>query len=176
MPADPELYRAVIGQFPTGVSVVTAVGPEGPVGMTANAVCSLSLEPVLLIVCFDNSSRTLPLIRQATRFGINVLAADQEEISARFASKLPEREKFEPVPHAVRDGVPVIDGVVAWLACDLEAMHPGGDHTIGVGQVTHMEHGSARDPLVWFRGGYARVHAHSGAAGAGGPDESAAPG
>src|SRR3712207_6062742 len=93
-PAEPERFRAVMGHFATGVAVVTATGPEGPVGMTANAVCSLSLDPVLLLVCFANGARTLRVVRETEVFGVNVLAAGQEAIARRFASKLPEGEKF----------------------------------------------------------------------------------
>jgi 3-hydroxy-9,10-secoandrosta-1,3,5(10)-triene-9,17-dione monooxygenase reductase component len=152
-------YRSVIGEFATGVTIVTGLGPDGPVGMTANAICSLSLEPLLLLVCFDNSARTLPIVRRAGRFGVNVLSSDQHELSATFASKMGELEKFAGVPFDVEDGVPVIAGVLAWLACDLRSLYPGGDHTIGVGAVTAMHHDADGDPLVWYRGRYTTVAA-----------------
>ena len=89
----PERFRAVMGHFATGVTVVTAEHPDGPVGMTANAVCSLSLDPLLLLVCFDNGSRTLPVVRDTGRFGVNVLALGQDHLARRFAGKLPWRRK-----------------------------------------------------------------------------------
>src|SRR3954470_20418919 len=89
-PVGPDRFRAVMGRFPTGVTIVTAIGPEGPVGMTANAVTSLSLDPLLLLVCFDNGARTLPVVRGSGRFGVNVLSTGQEELARRFAGKLPE--------------------------------------------------------------------------------------
>jgi flavin reductase (DIM6/NTAB) family NADH-FMN oxidoreductase RutF len=149
----PEQFRSVMGHFATGVTVVTAATPQGPVGMTANAVCSLSLEPLLLLVAFDNEARTLPVVRETGRFGVNVLAAGQEELARLFASKTPEREKFAGVAHTVNDGIPVIEGVLAWVGCRLERLVPAGDHTIGIGAVEAAEAGRGA-PLLWFRGRY----------------------
>ena len=150
---DPARFRSVMGNFATGVTVVTAAGPAGPVGMTANAVASLSLDPLLLLVAFDNEARTLSVVRDRGRFGVNVLAAGQEELARLFASKLPEDEKFAGVPHSVHDGIPVIDGTLAWVGCRLERLVDGGDHTIGIGAVESAEAGEG-GPLLWFRGAY----------------------
>jgi flavin reductase (DIM6/NTAB) family NADH-FMN oxidoreductase RutF len=146
-------FRSVMGHFATGVTVVTATTPDGPVGMTANAVCSLSLDPLLLLVAFDEEARTLPAVRATGRFGVNVLAAGQEELARLFASKLPESEKFAGVPHTVHDGIPVIEDALAWVGCRLERLIPGGDHTIGIGAVEAAESGPG-EPLLWFRGSY----------------------
>ena len=152
-PVEPGRFRAVMGHFATGVAIVTASAPHGPVGMTANAVCSLSLDPLLLLVCFDNGARTLPEVERAKRFGVNVLAAGQQALARRFASK--EDTKFADVPHSVHDGIPVIDGTLAWVGCDLERLVPAGDHTIGIGAVHAAELGAdGLEPLVWFRAGY----------------------
>jgi flavin reductase (DIM6/NTAB) family NADH-FMN oxidoreductase RutF len=148
---DADAFRSVVGRFATGVTVVTATGPEGPVGMTANAFCSLSLDPLLLLVCFDRRARTLPLVRASERFGVNVLASDQEHLARRFASK--HEGKFDEVLHEVHDGVPVLDGAIAWVACDLAELLPGGDHMIGIGAVTAAWEGEG-DPLLWYRGAY----------------------
>ena len=150
-------YRQVIGSFATGVAIVTCYGPDGPAGLTTNAITSVSLDPVLLLVCFDNDSRTLAAVRATRRFAVNLLRAGQEDLAAVFASKRVAREKFEAVTHADAHGVPVIDGALGWLACDLTAMHPGGDHTIGVGAVTHMHADPDGEPLVFFRGAYHRL-------------------
>lgn len=150
---EPAHFRSVMGHFATGVTVVTASGPEGPVGMTANAVASLSLDPLLLLVCFDRDARTLPVIEEVGRFGVNVLAAGQEELARRFASKLGEAEKFSGVPHSLHDGIPVLEGTLAWVGCSLRELIPGGDHTIGIGAVEAAEAGSG-EPLLWYRGGY----------------------
>jgi flavin reductase (DIM6/NTAB) family NADH-FMN oxidoreductase RutF len=149
----PQRFRAVMGHFATGVTVVTANGPHGPVGMTANAVCSLSLDPLLLLVCFDNGARTLPVVAEGERFGVNVLAQGQESLARLFASKTPEDEKFAEVAHSVHAGIPVIEGALAWVGCTLQELIPGGDHTIGIGAVTAAETGSG-EPLIWYRGDY----------------------
>jgi 3-hydroxy-9,10-secoandrosta-1,3,5(10)-triene-9,17-dione monooxygenase reductase component len=155
--SDAPAFRAVMGRFATGVTVVTAAGPRGPVGMTANAVCSLSLDPLLVLVCFDNRARTLAVVRETRRFGINVLTAEQEPLARRFAAKDPDGAKFRDVAHHTHDGIPVLDGVHAWMACALQELMPGGDHTIGVGAPTAIEERDG-EPLLWYRGAYGRFN------------------
>jgi flavin reductase (DIM6/NTAB) family NADH-FMN oxidoreductase RutF len=150
---DPEEFRDACGRFTTGVCVVTALGPEGPSGMTANAVTSLSLEPPLMIVCFASTARTLAAVEHSRRFGVQFLAHDQEEIAARFASKMPEHEKFAGLAWSERAGVPCLDGCLAWLGCEVRGLHPGGDHLIGVGEVVDLRRGEG-EPLVFYRGDY----------------------
>ena len=154
---DSRAFRDVVGSFPTGVTIVTARGPDGPAGLTTNAFSSLSLDPPLVLVCFDNGSRTLPVVEQAGRFAVNVLRAGQEELARVFASKAVARDKFEAVTHTVAHGVPVLDEALAWLACDLQGLHPAGDHTIGIGRVTHLHADEQGDPLLFFRGGFGRL-------------------
>jgi flavin reductase (DIM6/NTAB) family NADH-FMN oxidoreductase RutF len=149
----PELFREVFGRFATGVAVVTSAGPAGSGGMTANALCSLSLDPLLALVCFANDARTLPIVREARRFGVNVLTSEQEELAGVFASKLPESEKLDGVPHHLEDGVPIIDGALAWATCGVRELIPGGDHTITIGEVISMGLGGGK-PLVWYGGRY----------------------
>jgi 3-hydroxy-9,10-secoandrosta-1,3,5(10)-triene-9,17-dione monooxygenase reductase component len=150
---DPELFREVFGRFATGVAVITSAGPAGAGGMTANALCSLSLDPLLALVCFENRARTLPIVREAERFAVNLLASDQERLAGVFASKLPESEKLDGVPHRLEHGMPVIDGALAWAVCDLRELMPGGDHTIAIGQVIALGMGDGT-PLLWFGGRY----------------------
>ena len=152
----PELFREVFGRFATGVAVVTSASPAGSGGMTANALCSLSLDPLLALVCFENNARTLSIVREAGRFGVNVLSAQQEDVAEVFASKLPESEKLEGVAHRFQDGVPIIDGAIAWAACELRDLIAGGDHTIGIGEVIAMELGEGT-PLLWYAGRYHTV-------------------
>jgi flavin reductase (DIM6/NTAB) family NADH-FMN oxidoreductase RutF len=156
---DPELddrlrYRAVIGHFATGVAVITGHGPDGPGGMTANALCSLSLDPLLLLVCFENTARTLPIIRGSRRFAVNILASDQLDMSLLFASKLAEVDKFATIDYELRSGVPVLAGSLAWLVCDLREFVAAGDHEIAIGAVTDMAHSDQREPLLWYAGAY----------------------
>ena len=150
---DPELFREVFGRFATGVAVITSASQSGAGGMTANALCSLSLDPLLALVCFENSARTLPIVREAGRFAVNVLASDQERLAGVFASKLPESEKLDGVAHGYHDGVPVIDGTLAWAICGLQELIAGGDHTIAIGRVTALGLGDG-EPLLWFEGRY----------------------
>jgi flavin reductase (DIM6/NTAB) family NADH-FMN oxidoreductase RutF len=150
---DSELFREVFGRFATGVAVITSSGSGGPGGMTANALCSLSLNPLLALVCFDQDARTLPIVRESGRFAVNVLSAGQQELAGLFASKLPEAEKLEGVAHRLEYGLPIIDGTLAWAACELRELIGGGDHTIGIGEVIGMGLGDG-EPLLWFEGSY----------------------
>ncbi len=122
--------------------------------MTTTAVTSLSLDPLLLIVCFNRGARTLDVVRASRRFAVNVLRADDLELAAVFASKRVAREKFESVTHYEAHGVPVLDTALAWIACELRELVPGGDHEIGIGEVIGMGTGEDSDPLVWFEGRY----------------------
>ena len=163
---DADSYREAIGQFATGVAVVTCAGPDGPAGLTTNAVSSVSLDPLLLLVCFDEGSRTLTAVRDAGRFAVNLLRAGQEDLARVFASKRVPAEKFEAVTHRIEHGVPVLDDALAWLACDVDALHRAGDHTIAVGAVTHVFSDPGGDPLLFFRGTWGALSpaARSGAA------------
>jgi flavin reductase (DIM6/NTAB) family NADH-FMN oxidoreductase RutF len=150
---DHELFREVFGRFATGVAVVTGAGPSGTGGMTANALCSLSLDPPLALVCFENEARTLPIVRDSGRFAVNVLTAQQQQLAGVFASKLPEDEKLDGVPHRIEHGVPLIEASLAWAACDLRELIGGGDHTIAIGEVIAMGLGEG-EPLLWYSGRY----------------------
>ena len=138
---------------PTGVTVVSAHGAEGPAGATANAVTSLSLDPPLMLACFDRGSRTLGFARDAGRFGISVLRADHAEQARMFASKSPHEEKWRDVPWTDRSGVPILDQALVWTACELAEVHDGGDHVIALGRILDLgvDHGI---PLVFYRGSY----------------------
>ena len=162
MNSSQELFREVFGRFATGVAVITAAASTGSGGMTANALCSLSLDPLLALVCFENRARTLPIVREAGRFGVNLLAADQEDIAGVFASKLPESEKLQSVAHHFEDGVPLIDGTLAWAVCALQELMPGGDHTIAIGRVLALGLGDG-EPLLWYSGQYHALPRRDGA-------------
>jgi len=153
---DPRDFRDAIGRFATGVAIVTCDGPHGPSGLTTNAVSSLSLEPLLLLVCFDNGSRTLEAVRTAGRFAVNMLRVDHEALASAFASKREQHEKFAGATHRIEHGVPVLDDALAWLACDVHELLPGGDHTIGVGHVTHTWTSPRDGPPLLFYGGALR--------------------
>lgn len=145
-----------MGLLPTAVTIVTASGPEGPAGATANAVTSLSLDPPLMLACLDRGSRTLEVVRASGAFGISVLAAAEVPLALAFASKASHAEKFREVPVTVHEGVPILDGAVVWVACRLRGLHPGGDHEIAVGEVLAVG-SDGGDPLIFHRGGYRRL-------------------
>jgi 3-hydroxy-9,10-secoandrosta-1,3,5(10)-triene-9,17-dione monooxygenase reductase component len=152
-PPDPARFRAAMALLPTGVTVVTAAGADGPAGATANAVCSLSIEPMLMLACLDRGSRTLLAVQAANRFGINVLHAGQEEIARSFATKAPVAAKWDGVAWSERDGIPAIDDPLIWVGCDLRDVVAAGDHVIVTGEVTALETNEG-DPLVFHRGDY----------------------
>ncbi len=153
-----ELRRAM-SHFATGVTVVTSVAADGhPVGTTANAVSSLSLDPPLLLVCFDRSSQTLEAVAAHGAFAVNVLAAPQQELSANFARR-GLAAAWEGVRH--RPGLtrsPRLHGVLATLECAVEPRLPGGDHEIVVGRVLAAEADDTETPpLLFWRGRYASL-------------------
>jgi 3-hydroxy-9,10-secoandrosta-1,3,5(10)-triene-9,17-dione monooxygenase reductase component len=153
---DPLAFRDVLGRFATGVCVITSMTEAGPSGLTANAVTSLSLRPPLMVVCFDNQARTLGAVRRSGSFGVQFLAHDQEQIAARFASKEPEKVKFEGVDWSARSGVPALVGCLGGVACSLNELIPGGDHMIAVGEVHDLwaSEGDSLAPLLFYRGDY----------------------
>jgi flavin reductase (DIM6/NTAB) family NADH-FMN oxidoreductase RutF len=152
-PPDPAGFRAAMGMLPTGVTVVSASGADGPAGATANAVCSLSIEPMLMLACLDRGSRTLLAVQAANRFGISVLHAGQEPLARAFAGKGPVADKWRGVGWSERDGIPAIDDALAFLACELRDVIAGGDHVIVTGEVTALET-SDGVPLVFHAGEY----------------------
>jgi len=149
-------FRWAMGHFATGVTVVTSIGEDGePVGTTASAVSSLSLNPPLVLVCFDLESLTLRAIRAHGAFVVNVLAAPQQHLSANFARRGPtaawDDVRHRPGP----SGSPRLDGALAVLECMVENSLPGGDHEIVIGRVHDVEvsyDGAA--PLLYWRGSY----------------------
>jgi flavin reductase (DIM6/NTAB) family NADH-FMN oxidoreductase RutF len=151
--ADPALFRQLLGRFATGVTVVTTRDPAGrPVGMTASSVASVSLHPPLVLVSVDQANDMHPALRAAQRFVLNVLAADQEAISRRFAAEHPDR--FDGIGYREnRHGLPVLDGVLASIECEKQAEAPGGDHTVFFGLVTGGTVSAGR-PLLYYRGDY----------------------
>jgi 3-hydroxy-9,10-secoandrosta-1,3,5(10)-triene-9,17-dione monooxygenase reductase component len=142
-----------MGILPTGVTVVTAGGPIGPAGATANAVSSLSIEPMLMLACLDRGSRTLLAVQAANRFGISVLHAGQEQIARSFATKAPVADKWEGVAWSERAGIPAIDGALVFVACELRDVIAGGDHVIVTGEVSALDTIEGT-PLVFHGGEY----------------------
>lgn len=159
MNAGADAFRRVVGSFATGVTVVTTCDDGRHVGMTANSFTSVSLDPVLVLVAVDVRARFHAAVLESRSFAVNVLAADQEDISRWFATRgRPEdHEHIDRWPHRVGEasGAAVFDGVLAVLECTTYATYDGGDHTLLVGEVVAMEAPRPHaDPLLYFKGVY----------------------
>ena len=152
----PDKFRQIASHWLSGVAVVTSVGADDkPVGMTMSAVTSLSLEPAQFLICVDNRAKTLAAISSSRSFCINYLREDQEAVAVAFARS--GENKFASFPfHAGLGGAPVLEGTVAFVECTLEAIYPGGDHAIIVGNAVHGE-AFGGDPLGYHRGNYQRL-------------------
>ena len=153
-------FRSALGAFPTGVTVVTAIGPNGPSGATANAVTSLSLDPPMMLACLDRGSRTLTSVRAQGRFGVNALAAGQADLARRFSGKNPAPAKWEAVEWTEHRGLPRLEGALVWVACELRDLIDGGDHLILTGNVLEAE-AREGEPLLFHRGDYRDLLAES---------------
>ena len=153
-PFDTGRFREVMGHFATGVTIITAMEDEGPVGFTCQAFASLSLEPPLVALAPGKNSTSWPRIAQAGVFCVNVLAEEQEALCRDFA--VSGGDKFAGVGWRIGgNGAPVLDGVLAWLECRLVATHDAGDHELVIGRVREMGVSRGR-PLVYYRGGFGR--------------------
>ncbi|HYV97216.1 MAG TPA: flavin reductase family protein [Gemmatimonadaceae bacterium] len=153
---DPSTFRAALSRLASGISVVSCVSPDGrDHGMTVTALCSLSLDPPLILVCVDRAATMHPHLLTATHFAVSMLSLDQEALSRRFAETTDN--KFDGVAF-VRDaaGCPLLADALVHLECEMWAHHDGGDHTIFVGRVRRA---ATRDgePLLHYRGGYAKL-------------------
>lgn len=149
-----EVFRHVLGHYPTGVAVITAQTPDGPTGMSMNSFTSLSLQPPLVLFCPAESSQTWPLLRQAGQIAINVLSAGQEAVSRAFAARSVDR--FAGLAWTIgSNGAPLLDDALGWLECSVQAEYPAGDHLVVIAAIDRMGvHTQIADPLVFFKGAY----------------------
>lgn len=152
---DTKAFRQALGTFPTGVAIITTRDSEGrPIGITCNSFSSVSLEPPLVLWSLRTASKNLSAFRACNGFAINVLADDQSELSARFASSS-IADKFCGVDYWLSaEGLPLIGGSIARFHCETFAEHEAGDHVIFIGHVTQFEHAREDDPLVFYKGAY----------------------
>jgi len=152
-PVDADQFRQLLGRFATGVTVVTVRSASGaPLGMTASSLASVSLDPPLVLVSVDRANDMHDALKTAPHFAINILTADQEILSRRFASTDPNR--FDGVGYREgRNGLPLLNDVVAHIECAMHGAVPGGDHTVYFGLVTGGDVTEAR-PLIYYRSGY----------------------
>jgi flavin reductase (DIM6/NTAB) family NADH-FMN oxidoreductase RutF len=157
MTIDPDSFRSVLGRFASGITVVTTRDADGrDMGMTVSAFCSVSLDPPLVQVCVDHAASLYAALAVSTRYGVSILASEQEALSRRFATAESTR-RFDGIGYRRGEsGVLLLDDALAQLECRIVASHATGDHTMFVGEVESATARSAR-PLLYYRGGYAQL-------------------
>ena len=153
-PVDETAYRRTLGRLPTGVVAVTALAGGAPAGLAVNSFTSVSLDPPLVAFCVAHTSVTWPRILPARRLCVNILSADQREVARRLASRGGDKFgglRWSPSP----SGLPILDGALAWLECEIDTSHLAGDHDIVVARVHRLKRGNGdTGPLIFYRGGY----------------------
>jgi flavin reductase (DIM6/NTAB) family NADH-FMN oxidoreductase RutF len=155
MAVDPFVFRRVMGHFPTGVTVLTTLDGGVPHGMTANSVTSVSLDPVLILVCLMREARTALAIQRAGRFAVNFLAENQEQMSRRFG--IAGQDHFDGLEvEEDESGLPLLPGCTAYLVCRVTDIVPAGDHDVVLAEV-EKAHERGGNPLVFHLGGYKRL-------------------
>lgn len=156
MGVDPLEFRNIIGHFATGVTVVTAAAGEELQGMTANAIASLSLDPVMILVCIDKGTHTHRVLDRTGSFAVNILGEHQEDVSRVFArSAAPEIGTLRGQRFSIGvTGAPLLEGCLAFLECRIAAVHDGGDHSIFLGEVVNEGAADSGRPLLFYRGRY----------------------
>jgi len=156
MPLDADTFRTVMSKFATGVTIVTARAGEEIHGLTVNAFCSVSLEPMLVLICVDQQAKGHDLLLKSNNFAVNFLGADQEQLARRFsADQLSAAERFRDLKFRSQvTGAPLLGNSLAFLDCEIVAIYPGGDHTIFLGKVLALEEKDGHHPLLFFEGEY----------------------
>jgi 3-hydroxy-9,10-secoandrosta-1,3,5(10)-triene-9,17-dione monooxygenase reductase component len=152
----PRRLRDIFGTFASGLTVITSSTPQGPAGFTCQSFASLSLDPALVTFSPARTSTTWPVLRSAGSFTINILPAEHQHLAGQFARS--GADKFAGVSYTPSPlGNPVLDDALAWLDCELRAEHDGGDHTIVVAAVRHLDARVDAEPLLFFKGRYAGI-------------------
>jgi 3-hydroxy-9,10-secoandrosta-1,3,5(10)-triene-9,17-dione monooxygenase reductase component len=160
-PPEPQKFRQVLGHFCTGVTVITAIHDGEPVGFSCQAFAALSLDPPLVVFCPAQTSATWPRIARTKLFTVNVLTEDQHDLAGTFGRS--GNSKFAGVGWSPDGaGSPVLDGVLTWAGCEVEAVYPGGDHTIVIGRVRELGACGSQRPLLFYRGRYATLAESAG--------------
>lgn len=150
-------FRSTLGSFATGVTIITALAPDGaPIGMTISSFNSVSLEPPLILWSLSLNSPNIEAFRVATHYAVNILSVEQQALSDRFASR--NNDRFSGVSMSSGlGGAPLLDGCCAWFECSNEAHYPGGDHLIFVGHVDRFAQDDTKAPLIFHNAGYRRL-------------------
>ena len=156
MAVDPLEFRGIIGHFATGVTVITTAAGDQLHGMTANAVSSLSLDPVMVLICVDKTLHTHRVLDQGGVFAVNILGAHQESVSRTFAKKgAPETGTLRGQAFRLGEtGAPILEGCLAYVECRVVTVMEGGDHSIFLGEVISEGVEEEMRPLLFYRGGY----------------------
>ena len=146
-------FRAAVGHFATGVTVITTVDDNGqPHSMTANSFTSVCLEPPVVLVCVAHGTNTFGFLEKSGRFGVNILRQEQEELGAYFAKRPEDRQEGVEVSYSPgKDGVPYLDNSMVFLGCHVIGTHVYGDHTIFLGEVEDIQQNEAGQPLMFYR-------------------------
>ncbi len=170
-----QTFKQAMAHFATGVTIVATMGEEWPVGITANAFCSVSLDPPLVLVCIANSLHTHRQIEETGAFAVSILSLDQMEWADRFAGRYPEMSnRFEGIPYRTAvTGSPVLPDSLSWVDCVLRHRYDGGDHTIFVGEVVAGEAGGAGDPLLYYERRWSQLAQEGPQAGSSWPEKKA---
>jgi flavin reductase (DIM6/NTAB) family NADH-FMN oxidoreductase RutF len=157
MAIGPDEFRAVLGRFASGVTVLTAHLDGRDHGMTVSAFCSASLEPPLVVACVAHEADMHGVLRSASHFGVSILAEGQEAVSRRFAELPTSDERFEGIGYSRGEsGVPFLEDALAYFECRAIGHYEAGDHTIHIGEVEYAHTRQGR-PLLYYRGGYAQI-------------------
>ncbi|MBZ0289490.1 MAG: flavin reductase family protein [Anaerolineae bacterium] len=151
MPVDNALFKRVMRQWASGVTVITTLSGDKLIGVTASAFNSLSADPPLVLVCLSRKLYTHRVVEEAGVFAVNILSAGQIEIGKRFAGMYPQiYERFAGLVHTIAvTGCPILADTAGWLDCEVRAAYPGGDHTIFVGEVVAANASEHVEPLVY---------------------------
>jgi 3-hydroxy-9,10-secoandrosta-1,3,5(10)-triene-9,17-dione monooxygenase reductase component len=153
---DGRQFRHILGHYPTGVCVVTAFSSSGPVGLVVGSFTSVSLDPALVAFLPNRKSTTWPKIEAAGHFCVNILAERQQGICKMLSSQA--ENKFDTISYRLSEtGLPIIEGVVAWIDCKLYAVHEAGDHFIAIGLVRALDVERSAPPLIFLRGAYGSI-------------------
>lgn len=159
-PPDPDRFRGVISRFATGVTVMTCECDGEPHGMTANAVSSVSLDPLLVLVCVEQDTEMRQFVRESQAFALSILPASAEDVSNHFADgdRATGAEQFAGVgTRTAVTGSPVLEVAIGWIDCRVWKIHDGGDHDIVVGEVVDCDLGGDEPALGYFRSAYTTI-------------------
>jgi 3-hydroxy-9,10-secoandrosta-1,3,5(10)-triene-9,17-dione monooxygenase reductase component len=155
MTPDEASFRTVLGHFATGVTIITAMDGDEPIGVSANSFTSVSLDPPLVLFCAAKASTTWPRIEAAGRFTVNILNDHQEDVCRVFATKGADR--FSRIGwRTSANGQPILHDSLAYIDCEMQEQHDAGDHIIVVGRVQELGVLSEEGPLLFYRGGYGK--------------------